>query len=271
MLMTRDDQGRPANDPNFDADNTKQWGCTFLSLHEPSDPTDAWVKSAVPGENDSYYNEAKTEALIDQPEMIELFQMFSDLRCVYHGMPTPGEAVGQGDQWQAQLCAMCFGHHSTTFFAKQAKVKYNYDVTFTPAGPFGQFAGISASAFGVTSKAAYPEEAWLFVKFFTGEEIQSIIGEQKRWGVQHYSIVDAIEPDDGIPEHFAMVHTDSWKKDVEQKVKPWGTVAAPYQSELKQIYATEFDGIMTCAGGTAAEAAQKAKPQLDEVLAKIDW
>lgn len=273
LLLTRDANGRPANDPKFDAKAIKQWGCAFLNLHIPSDPTDPWVKSAVPDPKGSYYDEAQKKVYIDQPEMIKLFDMFAELRCLSHGMPSPAEAQGQGDQFRAGLVAMTFGHHSTTFFAKQERVKFKYDCTFTPAGPYGQFASVSASAFGVTQKAAHPEEGWKWVKFFCSEKIQKIISEQKRWGVPRMSIIDSINPTDGIPEHFAMVHTDPWKKDKPQLVKPWATTATPIESKLKQIMTTEYDAMMTCGKDAqkAAAAAAKAKPQLEAALAEIKW
>lgn len=273
LLLTRDTKGRPANDPAFDASSIKHWGCVFLSLHIPADPTDAWIKSAVKDPTGSYYTQDQKKMLIDDPDMIRLFEMFADLRCKLRGMPSPAEAQGQGDQFRAGLCAMAFAHHSMTFFCKQERVRFKYDVTFTPAGPGGQFAGISASAFGVTKRAKYPEEGWQWVKFFCSERIQKIISEQKRWGVPRLSIINALEPTDNIPEHFSMVHTDPWKKDKPQKVKPWATIATPIESKLKQIMTTEFDALMTCGKNPqpAAEAAAKAKAQIEAELAQIKW
>lgn len=274
LLLTRDANGRPANDPKFDRTSIKQWGCAFLALHIPADPTDAWIKSAVSDPTGSYYDQSQKKVYVDEPGMIQLFDMFADLRCVWNAMPTPAQAQLQGDPWRAGLVAMTFGHHATTFFAKQERVRFNYDCTFTPAGPHGQYCGISASAFGVTTKAAHPEEGWLWVKFFCSARVQKIICEQKRWGVPRVSLIGCLEPVDGIPEHFSMVHLDAWKKDKPQLVKPWATVATPIESKLKEIMINAYDAMMTCGKDAprAAAAAAIAKPQLEAALAEVrEW
>lgn len=265
--MTRDNNGYPASDAKFDASKIKQWGCTY---NHPT-PLDGFGATAlINAMGTEWYSDDFKETYVNHPGAIELIETWVDLRCAKHAMPTPGEALGQGDQWRAGLTAMCFGHHSTTFFAKQERVRFEFDCNPMPGGPGGQFVSVGCSAFTVSANAAHKEEGWQLVNFLTSEETQRFIGQQKRWGVQRPAIVQVIEPDDGYPEHFSLCHTDPFKLG-EHRIKATGVKFPALQSQVKTIYATELDNLVTCGGGDVAEACERAKKQIDEVLAEVDW
>lgn len=266
LKLTRDENGYPASDPKFDPSTIKQWGYRW------SDPTvgsgSNHTFSMVNAMGTNWYNEDFTECFVDHPGAIELVELLRDMRCVDHSIPTPGEALGQGDQFRAGLCAMATGHHSTTFYLKAEKVKFDYDVVFCPSGPGGQYVSTGASGWCIPTEAEYKEEAWELVKFLVSFEVQKFITSQKRWGACLKAAIEFVEPDDGYPEHFAMCHTDPFKEGAEHKATPMGGNIPPLFSKIKQISKTEFDAIHTCAGGDVAEAASRAKKQIDEVLAE---
>lgn len=208
----------------------------------------------------------------DSDAIIQYWEMTRNLRCVINAMPTPAQALGQGDQWRnAQLVAMKFDHQQNTFFAKQESVQFQYDVTPPPSGPNGQYSPAACSAFGITAKAPHKEEGWRLLKFLTSEEIQRWIGEQKRWSVNRPNIMDAIQPTDGIPEHYPEVHVEPWSTGYTGNLKRIAMKAPVGMSKLKELYATLLDPVFTCESEDVAGAARAMKQEADKVLAEAKW
>lgn len=172
----------------------------------------------------------------DEDGMIEWWETLRKLRCVQHATPSPSEALGQGDRWRnAQLVAITTGHHATTFSAKQEPVRFRYDTSPPPAGPFGQLALGATSGLGVTANSDLKDEAWKLLKFPTSEETQAFIGQQKRWGVQREKIMDAINPTDGLPEHFADIHSAPWKPDYDGPLKKYEAISVACMGQIKHV------------------------------------
>jgi multiple sugar transport system substrate-binding protein len=267
-LMTRDDAGRPANDPKFDKTKIKTFGCAYL------DPTMAGDIPA--GFTNAYgkhwFSEDLKTSNFDSDAVIQYWELTRKMRCVMNAMPTPAQAVGQGDLWRnAQLVAMKFDHQQNTFFAKQEAVQFKYDVTPLPSGPSGQFSPAACSAFGVTAKAPHLEEGWRLLRFLTSEVIQKWIGEQKRWSVNRPTIMDAIMPTDGIPAHYADVHVLPWSNNYKGVLKRIAMKAPVGMSKLKELYATNLDPVFTCKSDDVAGAARAMKIGADKVLAEPTW
>ncbi|RIK42184.1 MAG: hypothetical protein DCC55_09735 [Chloroflexi bacterium] len=266
LALTLDEEGRPATDPNFDPEQIKQWGFNWI-MPTPTDSENA--RGFVRAFGGDWYNEDYSETLITDTAVLEDFQMFHEMRCIQHTIPTPAQAQGQGDPFRAGLTAMAVSFHIMTFFSKQENVQFDYDVTFLPSGPGGQYSVVGCSGWAVPTQAQHKEESWEFVKYLTSLPVQTYIGEQKRWGVSLKEAVGTIEPDDGYPEHFAMVHTDPFKGISEVDVIAFKF--PPQQSRIREIYATEFDAIWACAGDDIETAAANAKQEIDALLAELDW
>ncbi len=266
LELTRDENGYPASSPNFDRSKIKQWGFAWM---EPTPTASENARGFVKAFGGDWYTEDYKQTLITDPPVLEDFRMFREMRCVENSIPTPAQALGQGDPFRAGLVAMAVSFHIMTFFAKQENVRFDYDVTFLPAGPGGQYVVVGASGWAIPVQAKYKEEGWRFIKFLTSLPIQTYIGQQKRWGVSLKEAVGVIEPDDGKPEHFAMVHTNPFKGLTDRSVISFKF--PPQQSRIKEIYATEFDPIWTCASDDIATAAANTKRQVDELLAGLNW
>jgi multiple sugar transport system substrate-binding protein len=264
LALTLDEEGRPASDANFDPEKIAQWGFNWM----PPTPTDSEnARGFVRAFGGDWYNEDYTETLLTDEAVLEDFALFHAMRCLEHSSPTPAQAQGQGDPFRAGLTAMITGFHTVTFFSKQENIKFDYDVTFIPAGPGGQYSVVGCSGWAVPTQAEYPEQGWLLVRYLTSLDVQTYIGLQKRWGVSLKEAVGTIEPDDAYPEHFALVHTDPFKGTSPVEVISFKFPAE--QSRIKEIYATEFDPIWTCASEDIATAAANTKQQVDEVLASL--
>jgi hypothetical protein len=65
------------------------------------------------------------------------------------------------------------------------------------------------------------------------------------------------------------VHTDPFKGT--SAVEVISFTFPPEQSRIKEIYATEFDPIWTCASDDVEGAAANTKQQVDEILAGLEW
>lgn len=268
LLLTRDGQGRPANDPNFDATDIKQWGHAFTNP-TPAGDQGAGFTNAL---GTHWWSDDYKTTHFDHDAVIEYWQKMADLRCKMRAMPSPGEAMGQGDQWRnMQFVAMTIGHHALTFFAKQESVQFEFDIRPQPRGPFGQFAIAASSGFGVSANARHQEEGWQLCNFLTSEETQAWIGEQKRWGVQRRAIMDAIDPVDGKPEHFPDVHTRPFMEGYDGPLTKIGMKAPVGLAEIRELYDTEMEPIFTCGRDNVAETARRIKQQADDILAQYDW
>lgn len=265
--LTLDEEDRPATDPNFNPEAIKQWGFAWWTNPTPTDSESP--RGFVRAFGGDWYDESYTTTLLTDQPVLDHLSMFQQMRCVDHSAPTPAQAQGQGDPFRAGLVAMAVSFHIMTFFSKQENVKFDYDVTFIPQGPGGQYSVVGCSGWAVPAQAQHKEEGWELVKYLTSLETQTYIGQQKRWGVSLKEAVATIEPDDGYPEHFAMVHTDPFKG--ASPVEVISFKFPPEQSRIKEIYATEFDPIWTCASDDVETAAANAKQQVDELLAGLEW
>lgn len=266
LELTRDEDGNPASSSSFDPTKIKQWGFAWT---DPTAAVSESVRGFVKAYGGDWYNEEYNQTLITEQPVLDDFQMFHDMRCVQHSIPTPAEALGQGDPFRAGLTAMAVSFHIMTFFSKQENVQFDYDVTFIPGGPGGQYSVVGASGWAIPAQAKYKEEGWEFLKYLTSLPVQTYIGQQKRWGVSLKEAVGTIEPDDGYPPNFAMVHTDPFKG-----LAPVDVISMkfpPQQSRIRDIYASEFDPIWTCTSDDIATAAENTKQQVDALLAELDW
>jgi len=266
LELTRDQNGYPASDPNFDAENIKQWG---MAWRDPTAANGEDSRGFVRAFGGEWYSEDYKETLLtDQPAM-DVFNLFHQMRCIEGSIPAASQALGQGDPFRAGLTAMQVSFHIGTFFAKQENVQFDYDVRFLPAGPGGQYSVVGCSGWAIPAQATHKEEAWQLVKYLTSLPVQTYIGEQKRWGVSLKEAVSTIEPDDGYPENFAKVHTDPFKGTVDVEVI--SLKFPPQQSRIREIYAAEFDPIWTCTSDDVEAAATNTKQQVDQLLAELNW
>jgi multiple sugar transport system substrate-binding protein len=264
LELTRDEDGNPASSPRFDASRIKQWGFTWM---EPTPTASENARGFLRARGGDWYTEDYTTTLIHEQPALDHFKMFADMRCGQNSIPTPAQATGQGDPFRSGLTAMIVGFHTVNFFSVQENVPFEYEVTYMPSGPGGQYVVVGASGWAIPAQAKNPELSWRFVKYLTSLDVQRYIGLQTRWGVSLREAIDTIIPEGRKPEQFAMVHTDPLKGLGDRQ-----TIAfkfPPQQSRIREFYAAEFDGIWTCGGGDVATAAGNVKAQVDELLGSL--
>jgi multiple sugar transport system substrate-binding protein len=266
LELTLDEDGRPASDPAFDPERIKQWG---FNWNIPTPTASENARGFVRAFGGDWYDDETNETLITEAPVLEDFSMFHAMRCMEHSIPTPAQAQGQGDPFRAGLTAMAVSFHIMTFFSKQENVRFQYDATFLPSGPGGQYSVVGCSGWAMPVQAQHKEESWSFIKYLTSLDVQTYIGLQKRWGVALKEAVSTINPDDGYPEHYAMVHTDPFLGN--SPVDVISFKFPPQQSRINEIYTTHFDPIWTCASDDIETAAANTKQAVDELLTGLDW
>ncbi|MCB0112686.1 MAG: sugar ABC transporter substrate-binding protein [Caldilineaceae bacterium] len=266
--LTRDGNGNPSTSTNFDAGNIVQWGFTWMDSPGPNNSENA--RGFVRAAGGDWYDEAYSQTLLMDPAVLDHFSRFHAMRCVERSSPMAAQTEGQGDPFRSGLTAMQVGFHTIDFFSREENVPFQYDVTFIPGGPGGQYSVVGCSGWAVPTQAGDPEAGWELVKFLTSLPVQKSIGERKRWGVSLKEAVDSIVREDGYPEHFRTVHTDPFQNPMEG-IDVISFKFPPNQSRIKEVYATHFDPIWTCAGDDVEGAAASAKAEIDDLLAGLNW
>jgi multiple sugar transport system substrate-binding protein len=261
--LTVDKNGNVSGDAKFDPGSIAQWGMNWGDTPLPSGDTWQMVAWAVAG---PWYSDDLKQANFDDPAHVDFLQQIADMRCKDHSIPQAGDSMGQGDPWRNGLVAMTIGHHSQTFFYKQEKKTFNFDVVYPPAGPKGQFNVVACSGYTIPAKAQHPDEAWQFLKFLVSPTNVTPMVKFKRWGAPIKESEQYLLPDDNVPANFKPVLYDPLIG--QSKVKALQSVYPPYMGELRQIWKTEYDDMMNCSGGTVAEASKRAQPQIQALLDK---
>jgi multiple sugar transport system substrate-binding protein len=265
--LTLDKNGNPATSPNFDPNNIAQWGMNWgnNTTDSPLPGSDIWQMIAW-GYAGPWFSDDVKQAYFDDPAHIEFLQQVIDMRCKDRSIPQSGDSMGQGDAWRNGLVAMGIAHHSQTFFYKQEKKTFNFDVVFPPAGPKGQFNAAGCSGYTIPVKAQHPDEAWAFIKFLTAPEHQTPMVKFKRWGASVKESEQYLLPDDGIPAHFKEVLYDPMLG--QSKVETKHIIYPPYLGEMRQIWKTEYDEFFNCGGTSLVDASKRAQPQIQALLDK---
>jgi len=259
--LTRDEAGHTPDSADFDADNIAQWGVSWL---QPTPTNSENARGFVRALGGDWYDEAYGETLITQEPALALFRMFQEMRCVDQSLPSPALELGQGDPFRQGLTAMAVSFHVMDFFCREEQVAFQYDVTFLPGGPGGQFVPVGCSGWAIPAQSENKEGAWELVKYLTSEPVQREIGRIKRWGVSRQGAIDEIIPENAV-SGFAKVHTAPLKGESDREVISFKF--PPNQSRIKEIYATNFDPLWTCDSVDVAGAAEATKQEVDGVLA----
>jgi multiple sugar transport system substrate-binding protein len=265
--LTVDKNGTPATDGKFDAANAVQWGMAWgnNATDSPLPGSDLWQPFAW-AQAGPWFSDDMKQAYFDDPAHVEFVQSVIDMRCKDHSIPQAGDSMGQGDAWRNGLVAMSIGHHSQTFFYKQEKKTFNFDVVFPTTGPKGQFNAAGCSGYTIPVKAQHPDEAWAFIKFLVSPANVTPMVKFKRWGAPIKESEQYLLPEDNIPAHFKEVLYDPMLG--QSKVQTKHILYPPYLGEMRQIWKTEYDETFNCGGGTIAEASKRAQPQIQALLDK---
>jgi multiple sugar transport system substrate-binding protein len=208
-----------------------------------------------------WFNEAWMASTIDSAATVEAIQFTADWRNRHKITPLPGEA--QSNPFRRGQVAMLINFAQETFFLKEEKVPFSYDVVPLPRGKAGAFPCATGSGQAIAKNATVPEPSWLFLKYLTGPEAQKRITSLKRWGSSRVDTLEAILPTDGVPKNFKAAFIEPLQG--KTKDKPVAIPTPPRAKDLEAIYRKEFDAVQK-GEKTAKDGATAARPLLDEVM-----
>jgi multiple sugar transport system substrate-binding protein len=227
----------------------------FLTLNDSPSYS---ITRAFGGE---WFNDTWTASTIDSSATVEAIQFTADWRNKYKILPLSGEAPA--NPFRRGQVAMLIAFAQEVFFLKNENVTFRYDVVPLPRGKAGAFPCATGSGQALAKGSANPEPGWQLLKYLTGPEAQKRITSLKRWGSSRVDTLEAILPADGIPRNFKAAFIEPLQG--KGKDKPVAIPTPPRAKDLEAIYKKEFTPVQN-GEKTAKDAAQSAKPQLDEIM-----
>ncbi len=164
-LLTLDNQGRNATDPNFDHANVVQWGCTAPRWF-------ATGYSMLMGSAGADFTTADGSALaiFDDPAAAEAIQKIADLIYVHKVAPSPTESSslpGMVDAFATGAYAMAIDGHWNNLGLMTEGVAYDLMPCPKIDKPFTRLMG---GCLSILSSTKHPKEAWEFYKFMADPE-----------------------------------------------------------------------------------------------------
>lgn len=191
QLLTLDDKGRNALDPDFDPKRIVQYGIADIS---GSNMQAGWLNfiwmNGGTGVLDKPYG---SKFVLNEPEAVEVLQFWGDLVTKYHIAPPPEATVAGGSSWDlftAERYAMVPAG-SWMLTAGRSIEGFAWDVVGLPWGPEGRFSAFNGLAHNIYAHTKHKEEAWRLVKWLEGYESQKIVADYGTVFPAVESLVDA--------------------------------------------------------------------------------
>ena len=191
QLLTLDDKGRNALDPDFDPKRIVQYGIADIS---GSNMQAGWLNfiwmNGGTGVLDKPYG---SKFVLNEPEAVEVLQFWGDLVTKYHIAPPPEATVAGGSSWDlftAERYAMVPAG-SWMLTAGRSIEGFAWDVVGLPWGPEGRFSAFNGLAHNIYAHTKHKEEAWRLVKWLESYESQKIVADYGTVFPAVESLVDA--------------------------------------------------------------------------------
>ena len=188
------------------------------------------------------------------------------MRCKDRSIPQAGDSMGQGDAWRNGLVAMAIGHHSQTFFYKQEKKTFNFDVVLPPSGPKGQFNAAGCSGYTIPVKAQHPDEAWAV------HQVPDLAGPSHPDG-QGQALGRPDQGERAVPaagrQHPGPLQGGALRPDARPvQSQDAAIVYPPYLGRCARSGTPSTTTSIPAAAASHAEAAKRAQPQIQALLDK---
>lgn len=201
----------------------------------------------------SVLNEAKTKCLLDQPPAIEAVQFMVDLLRKHKVCVLPGQtgSVG-GDAFMTGQVAMM--QNTSALIPEYSKVKtFRWAIAPIPKSPRTgkRVSSRTGLVHVVNSRAKNPGVAWELVKFFSSEEAQRILAENKVFAPAlkraAYDVF-AIPPPENVGE---VLRAYDYGRELEL-TKNWLEVNDAVQRELEPAFLGTTSVAQACQAATRA-------------------
>lgn len=207
-------------------------------------------------------NKDMTRMTIAEDEgAIRGFQEYADLRWKHKCVPTPADNALSPFTFESGKIAMNWGWAGDSPRYRKNIKSFEWDIVPTPSGPTGDATVIKGNQLAMYADTKHPEEAWEFMKYMTGPEVELLLGGKLRRTVPTRLTVrnDAryLEADQ------APFHTDVFLESVRRgRTLP---IDWRYQ-EWSQEFTSATEGLFNLGTETARQAMTEATRRVNAVL-----
>jgi multiple sugar transport system substrate-binding protein len=168
QLLTLDDKGRNATDPNFDRSHIVQFGTDTNWQNSYDYEVPLWENGGA------LFDRIvdPTKCTLDSPTGVKVLQWVADLPNRYHVAPTATQAAalpGAATQFATGRIAMSYdGDWNVPSYVPIKAFKW--DIVQAPRGPLGRIDEVGYGAYSMSSYTKYPQLAWAFLKYMAEDK-----------------------------------------------------------------------------------------------------
>lgn len=258
--LTVDKNGKHPDDPGFDSQNVKQYGCTVSTYW-------TYFYPFVLSNGGGIASEDGKTPTVDKPEFYEAIQKISDLMNKHHVAPNPAQRKsmpGTGTALQTGQVAMAVGGQWSILDFNAAKVPYGIGVLPKIVKPVTIGFGAPTVIFSSTK---HPEEAWDFYKFHNSVETATELFANGLWmpmEKQYYEkpeLLDKWIKNEAHPQEYKAAVVDAFLKSSIQPpvyyLKNWGKITETMGATLDSVWMGKE---------TAENACKKLQEQLKPMM-----
>lgn len=130
--------------------------------------------------NCSFFNEEKTETLINSPKCVEALQTMSDFVNKYHVMPSEADLGGSSNSDLFLAGKIAMDVTGIWMFSSFADAPFEWDIQVEP-GMATHATHFFANGVGISSTSEHPEESWEWIKFITSSSEVATLRVEKGW------------------------------------------------------------------------------------------
>lgn len=176
IALTRDHQGRRADQPGFDPRRVECYGFQYAFWQHP-------VETFIRQAGGRLVSEDGLRVVADDPHTIEALQFLYDLKERDHAVPAfvpSGARTERQVSFQRGTVAMYLGGVFSIPTLREQAPHLDWDIAPLPRGPRGKRASVVfTNGWGVSRESRHPEAAYAFLRFLVSDEALRIIGRRQ--------------------------------------------------------------------------------------------
>ncbi len=258
--LTVDKNGKHPDDPGFDPENIKQYGCTVSTYW-------TYFYPFVLSNGGSIASEDGKTPMVDKPEFYEAVQRVADLMNKYHVAPNPAQRKsmpGTVTALQTGQVAMAVAGQWSILDLNASEVPFGIGLLPKINKPVTIGFGAPTVIFASTK---YPEEAWDFYKYHNSVETATELFANGLWmpmEKQYYEkpeLLDKWIKNDAHPQEYKTAVVDAFLNSTEQPpvyyLKNWGKITETMAAALDSVWMGKE---------SAQSACQKLQEQLTPMM-----
>lgn len=200
---------------------------------------------------------------IDSPGAVKAYQFLADLVWKDHVAPTPSEAANSAFTFESGKVGMVFDWMGMTPRFRKVVKSFEWDVCPPPRGPAGFIDIVKGNQLVISANSQHPKEAWRFVRFMTGVEIENkLYAEIRRSFPTRVAIAnsDKYLKSDKSPKQITAFVESVQAGRILPIDERWG--------EWTEILRQEVDNLMSGRERDAKVVLGRAKAKIDAALAE---